>query len=68
LLSRAGVINDHAERVLGHVIGGVRGIYDRHEYREEKAQALEKLAGQINRIIHPRPTSITLRRVERTNA
>jgi integrase len=47
LLSRAGVPNDHAERCLGHVIGGVRGVYDRHEYLEEKRLAFEKLAALI---------------------
>src|SRR5262249_45565892 len=30
LMSRAGVPSDHAERCLGHVINGVRGVYDRH--------------------------------------
>ena len=44
LLSRAGIPSDHAERCLGHVIGGVRGIYDRHEYLDEKARAFEALA------------------------
>jgi integrase len=29
LMSRGGVPSDHAERCLGHVIGGVRGVYDR---------------------------------------
>jgi integrase len=53
LLSRAGVATDHAERCLGHVIGGVRGVYDRHEYFEEKARAFEALAAQVERIIHP---------------
>ena len=41
LMSRAGVPSDHAERCLGHVIGGVRGIYDRHEYYDEKLKAFE---------------------------
>src|SRR5262249_8414294 len=36
LMSRAGVPTDHAERCLGHVMPGVRGTYDRHEYQEEK--------------------------------
>jgi hypothetical protein len=36
-----------SERVLGHVIKGVEGIYDRHNYPEEKAQALQALAGLI---------------------
>ena len=51
LMSRAGVSGDHAERCLGHVIGGVRGVYDRHEYHTEKAQAFEALAGIIERIV-----------------
>jgi integrase len=50
LMSRAGVPTDHAERCLGHVIGGVRGVYDRHEYHREKAQAFEALAALIDRI------------------
>jgi integrase len=51
LMSRAGVPSDHAERCLGHVIGGVRGVYDRHEYHAEKARAFEMLAGEIERIV-----------------
>jgi integrase len=51
LMSRAGVPSDHAERCLGHVIGGVRGVYDRHEYHREKARAFEMLAGEIARIV-----------------
>jgi integrase len=53
LLSRAGVVADHAERCLGHVIGGVRGVYDGHEFYEEKANAFEALAAQVQRIIDP---------------
>jgi integrase len=51
LMSRVGVPSDHAERCLGHVIGGVRGVYDRHEYHREKARAFEMLAGEIARIV-----------------
>jgi hypothetical protein len=50
-MSRAGVPTDHAERCLGHVIGGVRGVYDRHEYHAEKARAFEALAGIVERIV-----------------
>jgi integrase len=53
LMSRAGVPNDHAERCPGHVIGGVRGVYDRHEYLDEKRQAYEKLATLIAGIVGP---------------
>jgi integrase len=62
LLSRAGVPSDHAERCLGHVIGGVRGVYDRHEYLEEKRRAFEALAAQVQRIIDPRPNVVEIRR------
>ncbi len=53
LMSRAGVRPDLSERVLGHVIGGIEGVYDRHSYLEEKADALEKLAGLIGIIVNP---------------
>src|SRR5262249_40462793 len=58
LLSRAGVSSDHAERCLGHVIGGVRGVYDRHEYHEEKRRAFEALASQIERIVEPKKAKV----------
>jgi integrase len=58
LMSRAGVPSDHAERVLGHVIAGVRSVYDRHKYEEEKRDALEKLAAMIERILNPPPSNI----------
>jgi hypothetical protein len=50
-MSRAGVDKDHAERCLGHVIPGVRGVYDRHEYHSEKQQAYEALAALVDRIV-----------------
>ena len=47
---RAGVRPDIAERVLGHAIPGVAGIYDRHDYIEEKRSALKALAIELDRI------------------
>jgi integrase len=61
LMSRAGVNADIAERCSGHVIGGVRGIYDRHEYFEEKKRAFELLAGQIDRIMNPQANVLPMR-------
>ena len=55
LMSRAGVRPDVAERVLGHVKGGVEGTYDRHHYEQEKADALKRLAGLIERLIEAEP-------------
>jgi integrase len=53
LMSRAGVLPDHAERAIGHTINGVRGVYDRHEYLDEKRKAFEALGRQIDRILNP---------------
>jgi len=63
LMVRAGVRPDISERVLGHVIAGVEGTYDRHSYAEEKRDALEKLAAMIGRILNPLPSNVaTLKR------
>jgi integrase len=62
LMSRVGVDPDHAERALGHVVAGIRGVYDVHEYREEKARAFEALARQIERIVNPQPNVVALQR------
>jgi integrase len=53
LMVRAGVRPDISERVLGHVIAGVEGVYDRHSYLDEKRDALEKLAALVKRILNP---------------
>jgi hypothetical protein len=60
-MSRAGVPSDYAERCLGHIIGGVRGIYDRHAYQAEMARAYEALAAQIERIVDPQQNVVPLR-------
>lgn len=51
LMSRAGTRPDIAERVLGHVVPGVEGVYDRHKYQIEKAAALKSLEDLIMSII-----------------
>ena len=58
LMARAGVRPDISERVLGHVIAGVEGTYDRHSYANEKCDALEKLAAMIERILNPLPANV----------
>ena len=51
LMSRAGVSADVGERVIGHVIPGVRGVYDRHTFLDEKRDALERLAALVAQIL-----------------
>jgi integrase len=53
LMSDAGVRPDIAERVLGHAIPGVGGVYDRSEYFAQKSEALEMLARHIDSIVDP---------------
>ena len=62
LMSRAGINDNHAERCLGHVIGGVKGVYDRHRYHPEMLRAYEALAAQIERIVNPQASVVALKR------
>lgn len=40
-MARMGVPQEHIERVLGHVVQGVAGTYNRYSYLDEKRTALE---------------------------
>jgi len=60
LMSRGGVPSDHAERALGHVIGGIRATYDRHAFYAEKKHAFAVLADQLEHILHPHDNVIPL--------
>jgi integrase len=40
-MARMGVPQEHIERVLGHVVQGVAGTYNRYSYMDEKRAALE---------------------------
>ena len=66
LMSRAGVADDIGERVIGHKIGGVRGVYDRHSYIDEKRAALGKLAALVRQILDPPKGNVV--RLGRKNA
>jgi integrase len=68
LMVRAGVRPDISERVLGHVIAGVEGTYDRYSYAEEKRDALEKLATMIERILNPTPSNVATLDAHRAKA
>jgi hypothetical protein len=48
---RAAVPRDHAERVLGHAMPGVEGVYDQYSYQTEKGEALAKLASLVAKIV-----------------
>lgn len=52
LMARAGVGSEVAERTLGHAIAGVEGIYDRHRYETEIANALKSLGSEILSVVN----------------
>jgi integrase len=58
LMAAAGVTTLHAEMVMGHKQRGVVGIYDRHDYLDEKADALLRLANRIRDIVTPPPSNV----------
>jgi integrase len=60
LLSRAGVSDHIAERALGHVIGGVKGVYDKHRYIEEMRNAYERLAALIENVTNPQANVVPM--------
>jgi integrase len=65
LMSRAGISTEHAERTLGHARRGIEGVYDRHAYFEEKADALRRLAALIETIVNPtRDNVVPIRQAE----
>jgi integrase len=49
---------DIAERVLAHKIGGVRAHYDLHEYRDQKATALQAWAREVERIVSGKSATV----------
>ncbi|MBX3515571.1 MAG: integrase arm-type DNA-binding domain-containing protein [Rhodospirillales bacterium] len=63
-LSRLRVPFEVAERVLGHVQGGVAAHYDHHAYLDEKRGALEAWARHIESLIRPSPVNVVKLRSE----
>lgn len=56
--SKLGVSHDVGERVIGHVLGGVRGVYDRYEFLREKRDALDRWAAHLFDIVEPRSNAV----------
>jgi hypothetical protein len=53
LMARAQVSREIAEHCLGHKLAGVEGVYNRHDYLEEKRDAFEELAALVKTILNP---------------
>lgn len=48
LLASLGVQGNIAERCLNHKLQGVEGVYDRHDYFDERKQALSSLSDHLS--------------------
>src|SRR5690554_5690447 len=55
LLAASGVPGHVAERCLNHQLKGIEGVYDRHDYFDERKEALEKVAALVTPAIHDTP-------------
>jgi hypothetical protein len=52
-LSRLRVTEEAREAVLGHARPGIKGVYDHHDYLDEKREALELWANRLRSIVEP---------------
>lgn len=52
-MAKIGIPDEHAEAVLNHAKQGVIKVYNRHDYQEEKKQALIKWEEELLKIIEP---------------
>jgi alkylation response protein AidB-like acyl-CoA dehydrogenase len=50
MLAALGCPHEVAEAVLGHVLPGVAGVYNRHGYDKEKREWLTRLATRLEHI------------------
>jgi integrase len=60
-LQKLGVRLEVTEAVLNHVAGsraGIVGVYQRHEYADEKRAALERWADHVDGLIHGRASNV----------
>jgi integrase len=55
LMSRAGVIDEVAERAIGHLPPKIERKYNDHDYFDELRDAFEKLAKLVGKIVDPPP-------------
>src|SRR5262245_55262945 len=62
-LSELRVSPDVAEAILAHVKPGIRGVYDRYDYFDEKRDALEMWAEHLHAITSPLTGKVSVRTV-----
>ena len=57
-LSKLRITPEIAERCIGHVPAGVRAVYDLHDFRDEKRDALERWARHLAGLVDPPASNV----------
>jgi len=57
-MSRLKVAEEVREAILAHVRPGIKGVYDVHDYFDEKREALELWATRLNEIVTPKQSNV----------
>ena len=57
-LSRLKIAEEAREAVLAHVRPGIKAVYDKHDYLDEKREALELWAARLRSIVEPTPANV----------
>ena len=57
-LSRLKIPEEVREAVLAHVRPGIKGVYDHHDYLDEKREALGLWAARLRSIVNPQPSNV----------
>jgi hypothetical protein len=57
-LSRLRIDHDTKEALLAHVKPGIVGVYDKHEYFDEKRETMDKWAACLKSIVDPSPDNV----------
>jgi hypothetical protein len=52
------VAEEVREAVLAHVRPGIKGVYDLHDYFDEKREALSLWAARLKSIVEPPPSNV----------
>ena len=59
-LSRLKVTEEAREAVLAHARPGIKGVYDLHDYLDEKREALELWSNRLRSIVEPPPHNVVV--------
>jgi integrase len=67
-LSRLRVTEEAREAVVAHARPGIKGVYDVHDYADEKREALELWATRLRSIVEPKPSTDNVIQLEAARA